>query len=440
MKFLEEGKLISQFQYGFQRGKSTELAAMSLLDQIRTDVDAGQLVGACFIDLSKAFDTISHNKLVSKLESYGIRDEELEWFKNYLFNRHIQVCFDGVLSQQQPVYTGVPQGSILGPLLFVIFFNDIVERLNYSKIIKYADDTVIFCANRDIHTIESWLNSDLDNLSSWFDENELLMNLKPGKTEVLMFGTAQRIAKTNKELDIKFKNQRINVTNTYKYLGIEIDSSLNMNSHFDKTYKKMTGRMKLLIKLRQFLTTEAAINIVNLVILPLFMYCSLLKLTYTQTQISRINSLERRANEIVFRRAQKNVNFNLLNNGKRKVCSFVHDVITKNTCEPFFDYFCVHKTNRNTRNNGHLISLPKIKLEYGRRSIKYMGAKLFNELPIDVRKKCQDENFKNILKSILSNLQCDTEKSPPISFPGFFFWETLYLTLSVIFLCIKVSF
>ena len=266
MQFLEEGKLISKFQHGFQRKKSTEFAAISLLDQIRTDVDAGKLVGACFIDLTKAFDNLSHNKLLSKLENYGIRDKELEWFKDYLFNRHIKVCFNGVLSQQQPVHTGVPQGSILGPLLFVLFFNDIVECLNYSKIVKYADNTVIFCSDKNIHSIEKWLNSDLENLSTWFDENELLINLKPGKTEVLLFGTAQRIAKTDRKLAIKFKNQPINVTKTYKYLGIEIDSSLNMNSHFDKTYKKMTGRLKLLDKLRHLLTTKAALNIVNSVI------------------------------------------------------------------------------------------------------------------------------------------------------------------------------
>ena len=114
----------------------------------------------------------------------------------------------------------------------------------------------------------------------------------------------------------------------------------------------MSIRLKLSNKMRQFPTTDAAMHIVILVILPLFTYCSLLKLNYTQTQTSRIESLERRANEIVFNRAQGNANFNLIKNGKRKVCSFVHDVITRNTCEPFLDYFCVHETTKRTRNNG----------------------------------------------------------------------------------------
>ena len=112
-----------------------------------------------------------------------------------------------------------------------------------------------------------------------------------------------------------------------------------------------------------------------------------------QMQTNRIELLERRANEIIFNRAQGNANFNLIKNGKRKVCSFVHDVITRNTCEPFLDYFC-----KCTRNIGLLITLPKVKLEYGRRSVKYMGAKRFNELPVDVRRKLKDDNFKSVLK------------------------------------------
>ena len=123
--YLEEGKLISGFQFGFRKGKSTEQAILTLLDNIRNSVDSGKLVGGCFIDLSKAFDTISHRRLLEKLECYDVQDKELEWFRNYLFDRHIRVCFDGVRSEKRPVFTGVPQGSILGPLLYVIFLNDI---------------------------------------------------------------------------------------------------------------------------------------------------------------------------------------------------------------------------------------------------------------------------------------------------------------------------
>ena len=158
------------------------------------------------------------------------------------------IKLNGSLSQENPVYTVVPQGSILGPLLFALFFNDISSRLKYSKIVKYADDAVIFCENGKLPTIEHQLDEDLTNLSRWFEENELLINLKPGKTELLLFGYSQRIVKTNKNFEVKFNNKYINETKSYKYLGVELDHTLDLNSYFDETYKKMTSRLRLLSK------------------------------------------------------------------------------------------------------------------------------------------------------------------------------------------------
>ena len=139
------------------------------------------------------------------------------------------IKLNGSLSQENRVYTVVPQGSILGPLLFALFFNDISSRLKYSKIVKYGDDTVIFCENGKLPTIEHQLDEDLKNLSRCFEENELLINLKPGKTELLLFGYSQRIVKTNKNFEVKFNNKYINETKSYKYLGVEVDHTLNLN-------------------------------------------------------------------------------------------------------------------------------------------------------------------------------------------------------------------
>ena len=151
-----------------------------------------------------------------------MRDKKLDWFKSYLLIRQIRVYQNGSLSEEKLVYTGVPQGSILGPLLFALFFNDISSHLKYSKIVKYADDTVIFCGNGRLPTIKHQLDEHLKNLSRWFEENELLINLKSGKTKLLLFGTSRRIAKTNKNFNVKFNNQYINETKSYKYLGVEV--------------------------------------------------------------------------------------------------------------------------------------------------------------------------------------------------------------------------
>ena len=136
---------------------STELAATLLLD-VRKSVDEGNLVGAVFIDLSKAFDTISHSKLLQKLSLYGIEAQELEWFRDYLFNRQGSVHFNNGISQREMFSTGVPQGSILGPLLFFIHFNDLNDVIHNANVLNYADDTVLYLAGKYRQSIQNKLN------------------------------------------------------------------------------------------------------------------------------------------------------------------------------------------------------------------------------------------------------------------------------------------
>ena len=193
-------------------------------------------------------------------------------------------------------------------------------------------------------------------------------------------------------------NQPINVTNSYKYLGVETDHSLDLSSHFERTYKKMTTRLRLLNRMRTFLTGEAALTAVNMLIVPLFTYCCLLKPVFNQTQTNRIKSFERRTQEIIAAGEPLNCNVNILDCRKRRVCEFIQDVRLVNVKPPLNDYFTVENTKANTRNKNLFVHVPKVKLEYGKRSIRFIGAKIFNDLPINIRKKYKDTNFKDLLK------------------------------------------
>eukprot|EP00794_Sanderia_malayensis_P006706 gene6706-7468_t len=223
-------------------------------DEIRSNVDKGKLTGACFIDLSKAFDTISRANLLNKLPKYDIHHIELEWFSDYLFNRNEIVKFEQEYSENFSLLSGVPQGSILGPLLFLIILNDLTDVIENSKVIKYADDTVLYVSGKTATDITEELNRDLSRLDKWFHENELIMNLNKGKTEAFLFGTAKEVTNGSSDFRPSVNDKEITKTASYKYLGIPVDSTLNMNKLFDKC----SSRLSLLSKLRGDLNMKAA--------------------------------------------------------------------------------------------------------------------------------------------------------------------------------------
>ena len=403
MEFLEKNKLLSKFQFGFRPRLSTELAATLLLDEIRKSVDQGKLVGATFIDLSKAFDTISHSNLLQKLPQYGIKDGELSWFTDYLFHRSAAVRYGKSSSKPSDIQTGVPQGSILGPLLFIIFFNDITDVIEGARVVKYADDTVIYVADKDMNVIKTKLSNDMDSIADWFDENGLIINLKKGKTESLLFGTSQRIAKQSESLDVMYRGSKILSTKQYKYLGVEIDSTLNLNTHFEKCFKRASSRLRLLAKIRDSLDLTAAKAVYDSMILPTFTYCGVLQLKLTSTQVKRLSSFHDRCLRIINGHSKNPTAIQSVVNAKNiRACKLVRKCLDNDICENFQGYFELQKHKTKTRNSQCLIRLPSIKIEYARKSFHFMGAKLYNELPIEIRKTESFNHYEELLKKNFS--------------------------------------
>ena len=172
IEYLETSNLLCNSQFGYRKNRSTELATTLLFDRIRKETDKGNTSGVVFIDLSKAFDTLGHSRLLAKLRSYGFEGVESEWFTNYLFGRTQRVKIDDQLSDSYPVNSGVPQGSILGPTLFLIYFIDFPDCLVHCDTIQFADDTVIIISGNNVDIIEKLLNDDLVNVSGYFIENK----------------------------------------------------------------------------------------------------------------------------------------------------------------------------------------------------------------------------------------------------------------------------
>ena len=167
-QYLKTFDILSPTQSGFRQHHSTESAVIYFTDEIRRHADAGRLTGALFVDLKKAFDTVPHKELISKLERFGFVDNSIAWFTNYLSNRSQVVSLGSNLSVPMPVENGVPQGSILGPVLFTLYINDLPSCINFSNVIMYADDTIMtqlyIFSSAQLMEVELKLNMELTSL------------------------------------------------------------------------------------------------------------------------------------------------------------------------------------------------------------------------------------------------------------------------------------
>jgi len=183
--YLEKHCILSKCQFGFRRNHSTSLAVLAMVNKISEAIDNNKFFIRVFIDLSKAFDTIDHIILINKLEHYGIRGLALSWFKSYLDNRSQFVTFNGVSSTNLNITCGVPQGSILGPILFLLYINDITSASNLLNFVLFADDTPTFIDHHNLNTLIGLLITELKLLDTWFIANKLSLNIS--KSNFIVF-------------------------------------------------------------------------------------------------------------------------------------------------------------------------------------------------------------------------------------------------------------
>lgn len=200
-EYLNSKKLLYNLQSGFRRGFSCETALAQMLDVWYQNIEHGDINGVVFLDLRKAFDLVDHNILLHKMKLYQCCDTTLSWFQSYLCGRTQKVSIQGHLSESNDIICGVPQGSILGPLLFSIFINDLPLRMEHSSLSMYADDSTLNATGKLVSEIETKLNLDLDNVSSWCNENRMVTNVD--KTKAMIITTRQKyrfLDKTDLEL------------------------------------------------------------------------------------------------------------------------------------------------------------------------------------------------------------------------------------------------
>ena len=226
-EFFSDNNLIYSLQFGFRQKYLIVHALISLTENIRKKLDEGNIGCGIFVDLQKAFDTVEHDILLSNLKHYVYRGLANECFKSYLSNRKQYVSINGYDSNLADVKFRVPQGPVLGPLLFLIYINDLNQALRFCKVHHFADDTNLIHFSKSVYRLNKYVNLDLKNLTYWLNANRISLNVK--KTELVIFKHQRK--KLESPIKIKLSRKRLYPSKSVKYLGIKTDENLNWKKH-----------------------------------------------------------------------------------------------------------------------------------------------------------------------------------------------------------------
>jgi len=396
-------------QYGFRKSHSTELASLEMIDRVAMQLDRNEIPINIYLDISKAFDTLNHDILLEKLNYYGIRGNSLKLFRSYLKNRKQCVQYKNSVSDFLPIKTGVPQGSVLVPLLYIIYTNDIAHACSKFYPIIYADDTTLsatintFSSSENKKSIDQNINTELQNILDWLRLNKLSLNIK--KTKAMLFYTPQR-ASTIKFPKINMADTNIEFVYKYNFLGIIVDSNLTWKEHLKFVYSKIVKVSAILNKLKHYLPYGILVTIYKSIIEPHFNYGILV----WGSHIHKLSRLQKRVIRIV-----ENTGYNYhtspifkrLNLIKCSDLCALHDLKfchkLKNNKLPiyFSSMFAKHSDYHHyqTRNSENF-QLPLLAHAFAKNSIRSRVPLIYNMSPNIIRDKIFTHSFSSFAKYV----------------------------------------
>ena len=407
-KFLADNNIMYKFQSGFRGNHSTNDCLSYLNDKILKGFDEGLLTGMILIDLQKAFDTIDHEVLFNKLVSLRFTDKTILWFKSYLVGRTFKVNIDKTLSDPGDQACGVPQGSILGPLLFLLYVNDMPQSVK-CELFLYADDSCLVFQHRNEKVIEEQLNKDFANLCEWFVDNKLSIHFGDDKTKSILFASKMKVKKVAK-LDITYNNVKIKQHSKVTYLGCILDETLNGESMALYVINKINAKIKFLYRKNRFLSPALRRLLCNAIIQPHFDYACATwypslnkvlkqKLQTAQNKCIRFCLLLNNRKHIGFDEFEKINWLNVNDRFHQSLAVSTFKFFNNKSPSYMSDIFVPSDNGRaSTRNSFQKLSQPFRKTTQGQNAISYIGPSAWNKLP-EQAKQCKTINsFKHAVK------------------------------------------
>ena len=416
--FLHKHKIFYKYQFGFRKNHETTNALTEVIDYIYKSLDEGNYVFGIYIDLKKAFDTVQHDILLSKLQHYGIRGIAFEWFRSYLAKRKQYVITNGIQSDISDLCEyGVPQGSALGPILFLLFINDINKPLNHIIVKLFADDTNCFISGNNFNQLERLVEVELNKLQKWINANKLTINFDPKKSNYCIFKPKNKTLPPNFDRGLNIGTNVLRYKENTKYLGVILDRNLTFETHTKELNQKLVKYAGIFSKIRHFLPVSCRKIVYNAFIASRLNYGSeiyvrtnkrhIQPLAVTQNKLLRILQFKAKKTPLKSLYTAFDV-IKLKDLHYLNICCIVHKFIYSPCLLPeaINDIFRknkqVHQYDTRQKNDLHPVKI-NTRL-YGEKTISFQGRDYWNKLPNSLKEVTSVAVFKRKLKQhILDN-------------------------------------